>query len=676
MNVTGDVGSGQFREQRLGFGLLLVVALVQHFLQDFPRALDVAHFLICLGQGQYLVFAVEIAHKGEAHGSTGAATLVGALGKWLVSELQHRNPQDVIGMLTDLIVSVRAEFEEKKADVASAIEEARSFRPDPAQAFALGQDVIGRLAVEPLLDDLSDVTFGVILIFESPSGPSLLRAASLISDVIVHRAARLGGSAVAAARQVGNGLFLFFSAISSGTLMSLASLGQFLAALDKEVEKGICHFLHDSWNAAVQVGTLAFKITSTFVQADLEIIKKVLDLIVKLVADVGANILHDVQRLQDLFESFGNLERAIFQAPEFADIPAMAGKLHTAFTTGIGKALQAEAREQNVRLIDVLRSKISSNPVLTYLNNISAAMERIITMPSNVALAEGVHGVGGHAVLRTPNGTARREAGIGRPPIGSRATVLAELKKRSMQGRSRLVRPTADKSAMYEFSNSLNKGPVKGGALNATAGDGASSKEGVASDKKGTQKPEKHRHRAEGEVTVAPQDGKGEDQAGKRGAHRATNLELVDDAYKAAAEEVKSAPYQAPPAKPPANNVANAVFERWLALLEALKELDRDIWDLAFSGASNLDHPFTAEAKLHAVGADAVAAGGQSLGSDLFDISAWPQDAVNIIGGLITQWTHVSCSSSPSTSTGSACRVQPRPAAFRSGPQERPRRDT
>src|SRR5208282_438840 len=40
----------QLRQQRLCLGFLLVVALVEDFLQDFARALDVAHFLIRLSQ--------------------------------------------------------------------------------------------------------------------------------------------------------------------------------------------------------------------------------------------------------------------------------------------------------------------------------------------------------------------------------------------------------------------------------------------------------------------------------------------------------------------------------------------------------------------------------------------------------------------------------------------------
>src|SRR5476649_2428438 len=43
-------GSGQLGDQRLGFGFLLIVALVQHFLENFARAFDIAHFLIRLGE--------------------------------------------------------------------------------------------------------------------------------------------------------------------------------------------------------------------------------------------------------------------------------------------------------------------------------------------------------------------------------------------------------------------------------------------------------------------------------------------------------------------------------------------------------------------------------------------------------------------------------------------------
>src|SRR5207237_7769052 len=42
--------SAELRQQRLRFHFLLVVALVQHFLQNFAGAFDVAHFLICLGE--------------------------------------------------------------------------------------------------------------------------------------------------------------------------------------------------------------------------------------------------------------------------------------------------------------------------------------------------------------------------------------------------------------------------------------------------------------------------------------------------------------------------------------------------------------------------------------------------------------------------------------------------
>src|SRR5450755_3173431 len=56
-------GSGQLGDQRLGFGFLLLVALMQHFLQDLARALDIAHLLIRLGEielgGRIVPLAVE-----------------------------------------------------------------------------------------------------------------------------------------------------------------------------------------------------------------------------------------------------------------------------------------------------------------------------------------------------------------------------------------------------------------------------------------------------------------------------------------------------------------------------------------------------------------------------------------------------------------------------------------
>ena len=46
--VLADSRSAELGEQRLRFGLLLVVAFVQHFLQDLARAFDVAHLLVRL----------------------------------------------------------------------------------------------------------------------------------------------------------------------------------------------------------------------------------------------------------------------------------------------------------------------------------------------------------------------------------------------------------------------------------------------------------------------------------------------------------------------------------------------------------------------------------------------------------------------------------------------------